>query len=36
MARVLIILILALSACETLDGMGQDLSAGAGVIKNAF
>jgi len=36
MARVLIILMLALSACETLDGMGQDLSEGARVIKNTF
>lgn len=36
MARVLIILILTLSACETIDGMGQDISEGARVMKNAF
>ena len=36
MARVLIILIFALSACETLEGVGQDISNGASVIKNTF
>lgn len=36
MARVFIVLFLALSACETLDGMGKDISKGAHVIKNTF
>jgi predicted small secreted protein len=33
---VLVGLLAALSACNTVDGLGQDLSAGARAVDNAF
>ncbi|PWE33169.1 entericidin, EcnA/B family [Maritimibacter sp. 55A14] len=36
MARILLIVSLALSACGTVEGMGQDISSGARAVRNAF
>lgn len=33
---ILILALLALSACSTVEGMGQDISAGARTVRNAF
>lgn len=36
MRAVLIVLCLAVAGCATVEGMGQDISAGARKVRNAF
>ncbi|MEM0949483.1 MAG: entericidin EcnA/B family protein [Pseudomonadota bacterium] len=36
MRTLLIVAILALAGCETVDGLGQDISTGARKVQSAF